>query len=153
MSIEAEKTFVGTSPPDFRLAKKDILWLVLVWCGFIVWSVIDDSFFPIIVVGFFTILSVVIRLPALVGKTYIKIGNGALSVHSKDALLWKTPLQDITSIELEESERIMSATPGRALLIRNNKDDSYYLPLDGTSFEGYEPAELVNALNEIRNSA
>ena len=61
-------------------------------------------------------------------------------------------MKDITAIELEESEPALSTASGKALLIRNNKNDSYYLPLDGITFEGLEPTGLVEELNEIRKN-
>ncbi len=149
MPMETRKTFTGSSPPKFRWNKKEILWLVSVWIAFIIWSYIGSTFFPVIIVAVLSIVAILIRLPGLETKTCIKIGDETLSIHSEDAVLWRTDLKGITSIELEENERAFTSATNKALLIRNDKNDSYFLPLDGMTFEGFEPDELVEQLNQF----
>ncbi len=153
MSMDIEKTFTGTAAPNFLSGKKYLLWLAAVWLVFIAWAVIESSLFPIIVISAFSAIALVARLPVFEYKTCIKISHGALSVHSKETLLWQTDLKDVISIELEEKNRVIAGGSNKALLIRNNKNDSYFLPLDGLVFDGLEADELVQALNAIRNSA
>lgn len=151
--MEAEKTFTGTSPSKIRFGAKSILWIGTVWLAFILWSYLESSFIPIIILAVFFALALLMRIPAFRKKIHVRVSGDRLSIHSKGALLWETPLKDITSIDLKESKRTMSATSSKALLIRNNKDDSYFLPLDGIEFEGLEPAGLVEKLNEIKKNA
>ena len=151
--MEAEKTFIGTSPSKIHLRKKDFLWAGSIWIGFIILSYWASSFIPIIVLAVVFIFSLLMRLRPFQRKIYIKIGGGTLSVHSRNAVLWKSHLTDITSIDLEDNCRAQSAVSGKALLIRNNEGDSYYLPLGGITFEGLKPESLVKVLNEIMNNA
>lgn len=151
--MEAEKTFTGTSLSKIRLGTKSIPWIGAIWLAFILWSYLESSFIPIIVVAVFSALALLLRTPAFRRTIHIRVSGDRLSIHSKGAMLWETLLRDITSIELQESKRTMSATSSKALLIRNNKDDSYFLPLDDIEFEGVEPAGLVEELNEIKKNA
>ena len=137
--METTKTFTGISPSKLKWGKSEILWLAAVWAVFIIWSYRWASFIPIIVL---------VRLPGFARKVEIKISDEALSIHEANAVLWTTRLEDITSIELEESKRAITKATNKALLIRNNKNDSYFLPLDGMTFEGLEPNQLVESLNQ-----
>ena len=146
--MEIKQTFTGISPTGFKWNKNEILWLVSVWVAFIVWAYLWESYVPVIVLAVLTGIAFLIRLPGLKRKIEIKISDNALSIHEGNAVLWKTGLQDITSIELEEKQRAFSKATNKALLIRNNKNDSYFLPLDGMAFEGLEPDELVENINQ-----
>ena len=143
-----KKTFTGTSPTKLKWGRSEILWLAAVWIAFIIWSYMWASFIPIIVLAVMTLISVLVRLPGFARKVEIKISDEALSIHEANAVLWNTRLEDITSIGLEESKRAFSKATNKALLIRNNKNDSYFLPLDGMTFEGLEPGQLVESLNQ-----
>ena len=81
---------------------------------------------------------------------YIIIRNERLSIHTEDAILWSTLLKDIVSIKLEggEDKRFFSLALQRAMVIRNNKNDSYFIPL-GIEFNSLSPDKLVEELNEI----
>ena len=151
--MKTEITFTGTSPSRIRTGKNDVFWFGAVCIAFVVWSYLESSLVPMIIFSVFFAISLLLRTPFLQRKIYIKVGGDALSVQSENEILWKTLLQDITSIELMESKRLLSAETSKALLIRNNRDDSYYLPLDGVTFEGHSPASLVEKLNEIKKSA
>ena len=72
----------------------------------------------------------ILRLPIFERKIYIKINNGELSIYSKNTILWKTLLKDITSIDLEVGKRLIPTVAGKAILIRNNINDSnFYRPM------------------------
>jgi hypothetical protein len=149
--MESDKVFTGISPVKIQWGKKEIFWLSGIWVAFIVFSYRATSFIPIVTLAVFTIISIVIRLPVFQVKIYIKISNGILSIQNKDGILWTSQLKDIVSIELEESKKSFPAFSYKALLIRNNKEDSYFLPLDSIGFEGVKPAELVDELNQFKD--
>lgn len=143
-----KQTFTGSSLSKFGWGKNEFLWLVSVWVAVIIWSYLWSSIVPIIVLAVLSIISIAIRLPVFESKTCIKISDDTLSIHGEDAVLWKTQLKDITSIELEERERLFTKATNKVLLISNSKNDSYLLPLDGMKFEGLNPNELTEKLNE-----
>lgn len=151
--MKTEISFTATSPPGIRPRNKVAIWSSLVCVAFVAWSLLTSSFIPVFVFAVFLAFFLITRTPFLQRKIIIKVGDGCLSVHGRDDILWKTGLADITAIELQESKRFLSAASGQALLIRDNRDDSYYLPLDGLVFEGHSPSSLVEALNEIKNNA
>ncbi|MES9945190.1 MAG: hypothetical protein ABW080_09570 [Candidatus Thiodiazotropha sp.] len=151
--MEIEKTFIGSSPPKIQWSKSYLIWFGCLWLAFIVFSYVNSSFIPILTLAVFSLISFILRLPVFEGKTYIKVSGGILSIHDKNSVLWRTSIKDITSIELEERGKIIPSVAQRALLIRNNKNDSYYLSLDGVTFKDQDPNQLVHELNEIKNKA
>ena len=150
--MDIDKTYIGTSTSNFKWRKKDLPWLIVVWIACITWSYMESTIRPIIIIAIVSVIFFIVRLPIFERKIYIKINNGELSIHSKNAILWKTLLKDITSIDLEVSKRLIPTVAGKAILIRNNKNDSYFLPLDGVTFEGLNPAALVDELNNIKGN-
>jgi hypothetical protein len=149
--MEIEKTYIGSSPSKIQWSKSHLVWFGCIWLAFIVFSYVNSSFIPIIILAFFSLISFILRLPVFECKIYIKVSGGILSIHDKNSVLWGTRIKDITSIELEESGKITPSVAQRALLIRNNKNDSYYLSLDGVTFKDEDPNQLVHELNEIIN--
>jgi hypothetical protein len=153
ISMETEKTFIGTSPPNIKWGGKEIVWVISMLVASIIWSYMASTPIPAVIYIAFFALSLLLRLPLFARKTYIKVSDGILSISSQDAVLWTSVLKDITTIELEESSGARQVVANTALLIRNNRGDSYLLALDGITFEGLKPAELVGQLNEIKNRA
>jgi hypothetical protein len=148
--MESEKVFTGTSPAKIDWGQKEILWVIAIWVVFIVISYRESSIIPIVILAVFSLISLIVRLPVFQDKTFIKISDGMLSIEKKYAVLWASQLKDIVSIELEESRKTIPVFSHKALLIRNNKEDSYFLPLDDVTFNGMEPVELVVELNKLR---
>lgn len=160
MSID--KIYTGTTKsvlPERRLGKKDLPWLVGAWFISIIWACVISSPTPIInisVLSFFIFIAPTLRLyiaPILrlfvSDNIYIIIRNERLSIHTEDAILWSTLLKDIVSIKLEggEDKRFFSFAPEKAMVIRNNKNDSYFIPLS-IEFDNLSADELVKKLNE-----
>lgn len=151
--METEKTFIGSSPSKIQWSQRYLIWFSFLCVAFIVISYMNSTFIPIITLAVFFLISFSLRLPIFERKTYIKVSGGILSIHNRNSVLWKTDVKDITSIELEESEQTIPSVTQKALLIRNNKNDSYYLPLDRVTFKDQDPNQLVHELNEIKNRA
>ena len=150
--METEKTFIGSSS-KIKWSKSYLIWFSFLWLAFILISYVNSTFIPVITLAVFSLIVISLWLPIFEGKTYIKVSGGILSIQDRNSVLWKTNIKDITSIELEESNKIIPSITQKALLIRNNKNDSFYLSLDGITFEDQDPHQLVHELNEIKNSA
>ncbi|MCB1825281.1 MAG: hypothetical protein KDJ54_12175 [Candidatus Competibacteraceae bacterium] len=80
----------------------------------------------------------------------IYINNEMLIIKNKESILWSKEIKKISSIEIEKAKGFFSFV-SRAMLLRCNDGDSYYIPLDNLEFAKQSDEQAF--LNSISNKA
>ncbi|MCG8039547.1 MAG: hypothetical protein JAZ19_21230 [Candidatus Thiodiazotropha taylori] len=125
--------------------KRDYYWIILAWVFVVAYALYVNSItivFPPLLITLFILITDSAR-PALIAELVLQ--NGVVSVYNKGAILWSTPQDEITSIELEK-KGIFQLGSSRAIIIRTVKNDSYYQSLDGV---GLKDSEIKQMIGEI----
>jgi hypothetical protein len=148
--MDSRKKYTLESSNDLFRRKQGYYWFVGSWFVLIVWAYLQSSYAmlagPLVV----TILVLLSSSKYLKKKVDLVVSDDALSIHEGGAVLWRTSLRDITSIDLEEKS-FFQLGARKALIIRNRENDSYYQALDGMSFGKLETIEVVNELRALIN--
>jgi hypothetical protein len=152
MKSDKCKTYTLESYNELVNSKQVYYMLIGSWFALLmIWALLEASFMVLVGPLVVTILVLFPTPKYLKRKINIVISDDTLSIHEGDATLWVTLLRDITSIEYVERS-LFQLGARKSIIIRNNKDDSYYQALDGMSFDSLEISDVINELKDLVNN-
>ena len=149
--MNSRKKFTLESSDQLFRSKHGYYWLASAWFILILWAYLQSSYTVLVGPLVITALVLISSSKYFKKKIDIVVSDDALSIHESGAMLWKTSLRDVKSIDLEEKS-FFQLGARKALIIRNSKNDSFYQALDGMSFGKLETLEVINELRKLSNN-
>ena len=150
MKPKNNKTYTLKTSNELYNNKQGYYSLAFMIIIIFIWAFIKASYTILIGPILITLIILIPTPEFLKRRLDIVISDEILSIKEGGATLWATPLQDIISIDYE-TKGIFQLGARKAMIIRNNKNDSYYQSLDGLSFGKLKHEEVISDIKSLCN--